>query len=252
MQIERIDTETLRAFLAARLATCRRSTLARQLAAIRSLFHFVRQAGAIKREATARLASPKRTRPLPHQLTVDDVTRLVEAPTDATPAGARDRALLEVLYSCGLRVSELAALRWRDLDAALRLVRVQGKGAKQRIVPIGRPALDALARYRRAAAQQRWPTGEDDRVFVNARGGPLTTRSVARRVAAAVRRSRISADASPHTLRHSFATHLLTAGADLRAIQELLGHSSLATTERYTHVDLGRLTEVYDKSHPRA
>ena len=170
-----------------------------------------------------------------------------------TPAGLRDRAILEVVYSCGLRVSELVGLDWEDIDATLELVRVRGKGGKERLVPIGQKALAALAAYRERIAELCPRRLRDERaVFLNRRGARLTTRSVARLVDQYVIASGIATKASPHALRHSFATHLLSAGADLRAIQELLGHASLSTTQKYTHVNLDQLMSVYDKAHPRA
>ena len=188
--------------------------------------------------------------------------RLLDAPPLDTPLGLRDRAILEVLYSCGLRVSELVGLDWDEIDANLEVVRVKGKGNKERIVPIGRKALAALDRYRaqipalvvpkRRHSLPATPSSASLPVFLNTRGERLTTRSVARLVAGYARDCGIALKTSPHALRHTFATHLLDAGADLRAIQELLGHSSLSTTQKYTHVNLDRLMQVYDKAHPRA
>ena len=165
--------------------------------------------------------------------------------------GLRDRAILELLYSSGLRVSELTGLDWEHLDTDAALVRVLGKGRKERVVPVGRPALRAVETYRVAAASAGWPAVRGA-VFRNARGGRLTSRSVGRLVDRHVLASGTTTKATPHALRHTFATHLLGAGADLRAIQELLGHASLSTTQRYTHVDLRRLMEAYDRAHPRA
>jgi integrase/recombinase XerC len=179
--------------------------------------------------------------------------RLLEAPPADTSAGLRDRAILEVTYSCGLRVSELVGLDWPDIDAALSVIRVRGKGRKERVVPIGQKALDALERYRAVLAELCGRSLRDAQaVFLNTRGTRLTSRSVARLVDAYTLSSGLAAKISPHALRHSFATHLLGAGADLRAIQELLGHASLSTTQKYTHVHLDQLMAVYDKAHPRA
>jgi integrase/recombinase XerC len=188
--------------------------------------------------------------------------RLLEAPANDTPSGIRDRAILEVLYSCGLRVSELVGLDWEDLDTNLEVVRVQGKGNKERIVPIGRKALDAITRYRQILPELIAPKRRNmilakglvatAPVFLNRRGGRLTTRSVARLVDSHARTCGIALKTSPHALRHTFATHLLDAGADLRAIQELLGHASLSTTQKYTHINLDHLMQVYDKAHPKA
>jgi integrase/recombinase XerC len=177
--------------------------------------------------------------------------RLLVAPAADTILGLRDRAIVELLYSSGLRVSELTGLDWAAVDLDGGSVRVLGKGRKERIVPVGRPALRALGTYREAGAA----AGHDTRrgpVFRNARGGRLTSRSVARLVARHVQTTGTATRATPHALRHTFATHLLGAGADLRAIQELLGHASLSTTQRYTHLDLKHLMEVYDRAHPRA
>jgi integrase/recombinase XerC len=214
--------------------TKERTSIARKLSAVRSLYRFLLDTGRARCDPTAGLATPKTRRKLPVHLTLDDVDRLLVTP----PA---DRWL-------GLR--ELAGLDWHDVDTETPAVRVLGKGRKERVVPVGRPALAALAAYRAAAAD----TGADFRsgsVFRNARGGRLTTRSVARLMERWVTASGTT-KATPHALRHTFATHLLGAGADLRAIQELLGHASLSTTQRYTHVDLRRLMEAYDRAHPRA
>ena len=186
--------------------------------------------------------------------------RLLNTPALDTPPGLRDRAILEALYSCGLRVSELVGLNWDVIDANLEVLRVTGKGQKERIVPIGSNALAALQRYRTeipALLGSNYPPGSPEAnastaVFLNQRGGRLTTRSIARIVTAYAKQCGIALKTSPHALRHTFATHLLDAGADLRAIQELLGHASLSTTQIYTHINLDRLTHVYDKAHPRA
>jgi integrase/recombinase XerC len=177
---------------------------------------------------------------------------LIETPPPAKLPGLRDRALLEVLYGCGLRVSELVGLCWAHVDTAGEVVRVMGKGRKERIVPIGQPALAALASYRQAIAAADGPHAAATPVFLNARFGRLTARSVGRLVDRYARLASTRGKPTPHVLRHSFATHLLTSGADLRSIQELLGHARLSTTQTYTHVDLGRLAEVYDRAHPRA
>jgi integrase/recombinase XerC len=183
---------------------------------------------------------------------VDDAFRVVTTPSDASLLGARDRALLEVLYGCGLRVAEAVGLSWSAIDTDLEVVRVLGKGRKERLVPIGRPALAALAAYRALVEAARGPAGPDAPVFLNARFGRLTARSVARLVDRHTQAAGARGKTTPHTLRHTFATHLLSSGADLRAIQELLGHARLSTTQVYTHVDLGHLAEVYDRAHPRA
>lgn len=250
---ERIDPLAVRAYVAHCLRRNRRSSVGRKLSAARGFFRHLRRRGRLEADPTVGIATPKKQRQLPVHLTVDDMFRLLEAPPADTPAGLRDRALLEVVYSCGLRVSELVGLDWADVDDGLELVRVRGKGGKERLVPIGRTALTALGAYR-ARLSELCPRRLVDgaAVFLNRRGGRLTTRSVARMVERYVVTSGVATKASPHALRHSFATHLLNAGADLRAIQELLGHATLSTTQKYTHVNLDQLMRVYDKAHPRA
>lgn len=248
-----VDSLVLRSWLGERMAENRRSSVGRKLSAVKQFFRFLLRRGLVRRDPTVGVATPKKDQQLPAHLTVDDMVRLLEAPPADTPTGLRDRALLEVTYSCGLRVSELVGLNWDDVDPHLEIVRVRGKGRKERIVPIGARALAALAAYRDAIAALCTRGSPDPRaIFLNRSGRRLTVRSVARFVDRYVLESGISGKLGPHALRHSFATHLLDAGADLRAIQELLGHASLSTTQRYTHVSLDQLMKVYDKSHPRA
>jgi integrase/recombinase XerC len=248
-----LDRDAVRAFLVDRLRSNRRSSAARKLSAVKRLVRDLLRRGVLDADPTVGIQAPRADRRLPAHLTVDDTFRLLEAPDAGTPAGLRDRALLEVTYSCGLRVSELVGLDWSVVDAALGVVRVRGKGRKERIVPIGATALAALAAYRACipALCRRRPV-DAGAVFLNQRGGRLTVRSVARLVDHYTLRGGVSGKISPHALRHSFATHLLGAGADLRAIQEMLGHASLSTTQKYTHVDLDQLMAAYDKAHPRA
>ena len=250
---EDVDHLALRAFLTDLLRRNRKSSVGRKLSAAKGFFRFLLRRNLITRDPTAGISTPKKDQQLPVHLTVDDMFRLLDAPPKETPAGRRDRAILEVIYSCGVRVSELIGLDWADVDAKLELVRVRGKGGKERLVPIGQKALAALAAYREHITELCPRRLYDEgAVFLNQRGTRLTTRSVARLVDHYVLASGIATKASPHALRHSFATHLLSAGADLRAIQELLGHSSLSTTQKYTHVNLDQLMTVYDKAHPRA
>jgi integrase/recombinase XerC len=240
----------VRAFLASLSGTRRKSSVARKLAALKHFFRWCARQGARPADPAAGLPAPKREHPLPPYLTVDEMFRVLDGVRGVSPLACRDRAILELLYSSGIRVSELTALDWTDVDRRAEVVRVLGKGRKERIVPIGATALAALEDYRR-----RWPPSrrQDQRaVFLNARGTRLTVRSVARAVARHVARAEARMPAGPHAFRHSFATHLLAAGADLRAIQELLGHARLSTTQRYTHVSFARLAEVYDKAFPRA
>ncbi len=248
-----VDANCIRAFLAERMAQNRRSSVGRKLSALKVFFRHLVRRGQLEHDPTVGIATPKAERQLPAHLTIDDMMRLLEAPDAETPAGLRDRAILEVVYSAGLRVSELVGLDWNDVDETHETVRVRGKGRKERIVPIGTHALTALAAYRRRLGELCPGRRRDERaVFLNRLGSRLTTRTVARLVDRYVLQSGISGRFSPHALRHSFATHLLNAGADLRAIQELLGHATLSTTERYTHVHLDQLVKVYDKAHPRA
>jgi len=250
---DRVDQTAIRTWMAALLRRNRKSSVGRKLSAAKGFFRYLLRRGSITRDPTAGMVTPRKEQQLPVHLTVDDMFRLLEAPPKDTPAGLRDRALLEVLYSCGLRVSELVGLDWADIDSFLELVRVRGKGGKERLAPIGRKALAALAAYReRLGDLCPRRLHHEKAVYLNRRGGRLTTRSVARMVEHYVMATGLATKASPHALRHSFATHLLNAGADLRAIQELLGHASLSTTQKYTHVNLDQLMSVYDKAHPRA
>ena len=246
-----VRPETIRHWLRELDGVADRASIARKLAAVRSFFRFLLDTGRVRRDPTIGIATPKTRRKLPVHLTLDEVDRLLVAPAADTLLGLRDRAFIEVLYSAGIRVGELVGLDWERIDVDAAALRVLGKGRKERVVPVGRPALRALAAYRDAcrAAGQEATRGA---VFRNRRGGRLTARSVARLLERHVLVSGTTAKATPHALRHTFATHLLGAGADLRAIQELLGHASLSTTQRYTHVDLRRLMEVYDRAHPRA
>ena len=246
-----VRIETIRHWLRTLDGRTDRNSIARKLAAVRGLFRFLVDTQRLAHDPSAVVATPKTARKLPAHLTLDDVDRLLATPRPDRLLGLRDRAILELLYSSGLRVSELTGLDWEHLDADAGLVRVLGKGRKERVVPVGRPALRALETYRTAAAGAGWPAARGA-VFRNARGGRLTPRSVGRLVDRHVLASGTTTKATPHALRHTFATHLLGAGADLRAIQELLGHASLSTTQRYTHVDLRRLMEAYDRAHPRA
>lgn len=250
-----IDAAKIRAYLGSLFGHYRRTSIARRLSAVRSFFGFLEKKGLLEANPAGDVASPKLEKHLPSYLSVDEVFRLLERPRRESPLDYRDLAILELLYSCGIRVSELAGLNISSLDAEERLLKVTGKGNKERIVPVGRHALDAIERYLDAAGTLR-KRGEEDRkdapLFVNRRGGRLSSRSIRRIVKRHVTECGISPEISPHSMRHTFATHMLEGGADLRSVQELLGHESLSTTQKYTHVTLDRLMEIYDKAHPRS
>lgn len=258
LKAQDIEPDAVRAFLAhmSREGLSRRSQ-GRALSAVRSALRWACERGYLESNPAAGIRTPKQEKTLPRHLRPGEIEELVEAPPSDDPLTCRDRALLEVLYATGLRVGELVSLDWYDLDLKARVLRVLGKGGKERMVPFGEQALRALQTWRShwndvRAEADAVPVKDDDAVFLNHRGGRLTDRSVRRVI------DRYSADAGiaigvhPHTLRHTFATHLLERGADLRTIQELLGHSSLATTQKYTHVDVERLLTTYRESHPRA
>ena len=247
-----VSTESIRAYLQwLDRRGEKRTSIARKLACVRSFYRYLHRTGAIARNPAEDLRTPKQPKPLPRVLTKDDADALMAMPDGTTAASLRDRAILETLYSTGARVSELASMTLRDIQSSDGLVRLRGKGRKERIVPIGEVAIQAIRAYRDSVRPARAARREDEPIFLNHRGGRLTSRSIARVVAHYS--SRLAGGAvSPHTLRHSFATHLLDEGADLRAIQEMLGHASLGTTQKYTHVATDQLMAVYDKAHPRA
>ncbi len=246
--VRRVDLVVLRRYLARLSKGHKRSSIGRKLAALRTFFRFLEREGVVPANPAESLAIPRQEKYLPKTLTVDEACGLMETNNSSDALGLRDRALLETLYSCGLRVSELTGLDVAHVDLQERLVRALGKGRKERIVPLGRKACKALSRYLEARG---WPEG-DAPLFLNHRGGRLTPRSIQRNLKNQLLRAGILKEATPHTLRHSFATHLLVeGGADLRAIQELLGHASLSTTQKYTQVSIDHLMSVYDKAHPR-
>ena len=255
----RLDVMVLRGFLASLFRENQAPTLARKIAAIRSFYRYLTRRGIVKDNPAAGLRSPKVRKPLPKFLTVDDAFRVVEAPSEdrgrADELRARDRAMLEMLYGCGLRVSELAGLTLEALDLSARQARVLGKGSKERIVPIGSAAAEALRAYfdvRPQLRSSKTQHQDPNAVFLGRHGTALTTRQVQNVVRRYGALGAGRGDLHPHALRHTCATHLLDAGADLRTIQELLGHASLSTTQRYTHVSVDRLMEVYDRAHPLA
>ena len=250
-EIEMVD---IRGFLSKQMiAGNAKSTVARRLATLRSFFKYLYQEGYVKINYAKLVPSPKPPKHLPSFLDVDDAFGLVKAPEGIGLLPVRDRAILELLYSSGLRVSEVEGLNTDDLNIREALVKARGKGKKERIVPVGGKAIEALKSYlieRALFKKKKAIAGSDTALFLNKNGERLTNRQIRRIVVKYARLTGIEGQIGPHTLRHTFATHLLIGGADLRVIQELLGHSSLSTTQKYTHLDIGHLIDVYDKAHP--
>jgi integrase/recombinase XerC len=243
------DHQTLRQFVGHLVKLkARKSSIARKLSAVRSFFKYLNRQGVLKNNPARLIATPRQEKRLPAVLTVDDALRLMEAPGKSDDTELRDRAVLETLYSTGIRASELIGMNREDISRHDRLIRIRGKGRKERIVPVGNKALNAIDAYLR----QRTARGEPAAVFTGPSGNRLTARTVQRILENYRKKLGLTSKASPHTLRHSFATHLLESGADLRSLQELLGHASLSTTQRYTHLNIDMLMETYDRAHPRA
>jgi integrase/recombinase XerC len=248
-----LDLAVVRAYMSElyRLGQSRASA-ARKLSALRTFVRFLRREGWIDTDPAALAQAPRREHKVPSHLSMDEMTTLLDAPDVSTPLGRRDRAILELFYASGLRLSELVGLDVENVNLPSRIVRVSGKGGKERLVPFNTSALKALRVWYADRPALRSDRMKGDPVFLNARGGRLTGRSVQRLVARYVASCSTRFGISPHALRHSFASHLLQRGADLRAIQEMLGHVQLSTTQRYTHINAAQLLEVYRKSHPRA
>ena len=246
----------LRQYVARLHGFCGHPTISRKLSALRSFFKFMESEGIVGNNPAKEVATPKARHKLPAYLTVDQVFGLLDQPDTKKPLGLRDLAVLETLYSCGLRASELHLLDIADVDFNERLVRVMGKGNKERLVPIGMQALQAIRAYLEATENLRKKANNglpnSGPLFINYRGGRLSTRSIGRIIKRYANHAGLSPEVSPHAIRHSFASHLLDGGADLRSVQELLGHESLSTTQKYTHVTLDRLMAVYDQTHPRS
>jgi integrase/recombinase XerC len=253
----KIDPHLIRSFLSHLLAQGNsRATVARKLACLRTFFQYLLRKGRVPANPAKRVANPKLHRRLATFLSVDEAISLVQSADEPTAQGLRDRAILELFYGAGIRRSELVGLNLADLDLDGHQVRVRGKGGKERIVPMGSPAVLALRGYLEHRGELLHQAGPDEEaetaLFLNRWRRRLSGRSVAQIVLKYLRRSGVARRISPHGLRHSYATHLLDAGADLRAIQELLGHARLSTTQRYTHLSMDKIMEVYDKSHPKA
>ena len=256
VEIEKVDRLALRKYMSFLHRKNKKSSIARKISTLRSFFKYLVREQVIPSNPAKSVSTPKVEKTLPTTLSVDEAFRLMESPKSISEKSSeggkekslRDRAILELLYSSGLRVSELVGLDSNQLDLDLGIVRVMGKGRKERIVPVGVKAIEVLKAY----LEERGMLKGEEPIFINSLGGRLTARSVGRLIKKYSRFSGIFRKVSPHSLRHTFATHLLDAGADIREIQEMLGHSSLSTTQRYTHVSMGKLMEVYDKSHPRS
>jgi integrase/recombinase XerC len=251
--VQDVDDLAIRSYLGFLHKGRKRSTIARKLSALRSFFRFLLKRGVVSANPAESVLTPKRGRPIPNYLPIDEMFRLLDGLKGSSVLALRNKAILESLYSTGLRVSELVGMDVGDIDFDGGVVRVLGKGNKERIVPVGMKALGRIREY--LSCRSPWKDLrelKDEALFVNKSGGRLTTRSVGRLLEKVVRQSGLMRPITPHGLRHTFATHMLDAGADLRVVQELLGHASLTTTQRYTHVSIDRLTEVYDKSHPRS
>jgi len=247
---EGIDMIDVRGFVAEQIkGGMNKTTVGRRLSCIRSFFKFLHREGYIKSNPAKLVSNPKVSKLLPRFLSVDEVFSLVEKPEGIGFIPVRDKAILELLYSSGLRVSELSGLNIEDLNIKESLIKIRGKGKKERIVPVGSKAIDALKSY---IIERMLLKSKDKALFLNRMGTRLTDRGVRRIVVKYARDLAMYGHISPHTMRHTFASHLIQGGADLRVIQELLGHSSLSTTQKYTHLDITHLMDIYDKAHPFA
>jgi integrase/recombinase XerD len=245
--------ETVRAYLEQLYRLGRAtSTISRNLAAIKSFYQFMVREGYLPHDPTEHLQSPKVEKRLPHVLTLAEVESLLNQPKLNDPASLRDKAMLEVLYATGIRVSELVSLNTNDVNLEAGYLRCLGKGSKERIVPLGSVAIRALEQYIQTARLQLGKAAHEDALFVNQHGRRLTRQGFWKIIKRYAKEAKIDENITPHTLRHSFATHLLENGADLRSVQEMLGHADISTTQIYTHVTRNRLKEVYQKAHPRA
>jgi len=255
--VAEIDRLTIREWMAGLHNDHKKTSIARKLASLRTFFQFLVREGVLETNPAKLVATPRIERKLPNHLSMEDAVRFIETPDTNTDLGRRDRAIIEFLYATGIRVGELVSINLQDIDFREKLVRVTGKRRKQRIVPFGEPALQALMHYleeTRPVFLNNCPAADRDNnaVFLNYQGTRITTRSVGRMIDKYIKQCADIHNISPHSLRHSFATHLLDGGADLRDIQELLGHARLSTTQIYTQVSMEKMIEVYDRAHPKA
>jgi integrase/recombinase XerC len=255
--VAEIDRLTIREWMAGLHSDHKKTSIARKLASLRTFFQFLVREGVLETNPAKLVATPRIERKLPNHLSMEDAVRFIETPDTNTDLGRRDRAIIEFLYATGIRVGELVSINLQDIDFREKLVRVTGKRRKQRIVPFGEPALQALMHYleeTRPVFLNNCPAADRDNnaVFLNYQGTRITTRSVGRMIDKYIKQCADIHNISPHSLRHSFATHLLDGGADLRDIQELLGHARLSTTQIYTQVSMEKMIEVYDRAHPKA
>ena len=248
----KIDGLVIRSYLGFLHKKNNKTSVARKLSALRSFFRFMIKTGRITGNPTQGILTPKRNKTIPDYLSVDDMFRILDIPQNNSLLGKRDQAILETLYSTGVRISELNGLNIANVAFHTGIIRVLGKGNKERLVPIGEKALSAIRQYLEERTQKKEKLSPDSPLFLNKQGQRLSTRSIARVLEKTLKRSGLMHYISPHGIRHTFATHMLDAGTDLRALQELLGHATLSTTQQYTHVSIDRLMEIYDKTHPRS
>ena len=252
LELDAIDYRSLRLYLMAlQEQEMARSSIARKLAALRSFAKYLCREDKLENNPISHIATPRQVKKLPHILYPMEIAALMQAPDGSSPAGLRDCAILETLYACGLRVSELTGMNLDDLDLEEAYLKVRGKGNKERLVPIGNMARQALQNYLDSGRERFQPSADEQAVFLNRLGGRLSRRSIVNIVDKYMQEAALYQHISPHTLRHSFASHMLEGGADLRAVQELLGHARLSTTQIYTHLSRDNIKMVYDQTHPR-
>jgi integrase/recombinase XerC len=249
---EMLPPFALRSYLSRAHGRLKATSLARRIAALRSFFAFLTKQGTIKKNVALELSAPRLPKSLPQFLDVDEAFRLMDAPQGSDFAAVRDKAILEIFYSSGLRIGELSTLKRASVDLQEGMARVQGKGGKERLIPIGRRAVEALQKYSALRSSRTAKAGHEDYLFLGNQGRRIHPSVIAKRLQAFCVKAGLGKKVTPHVLRHTFATHLMNGGADLRGIQELLGHASLSTTQKYTHINLDKLMDVYDKAHPKA